>query len=296
MVFWGLTEEETMEKRLLGKTGEALSIIGFGGIVVKDVEPSTASRLVAQAVDRGVNYFDVAPRYGNAEERLGPALAPYRQSVFLACKTRERIKEAAIAELHQSLQRLRTDHFDLYQLHAVTTLEEVEQIMGPGGAIEAFVEAWEQGLVRYLGLSAHSEEAALALLDRFAFDSILFPFNWVCWHQGHFGSRVLEKAQQKGMGILALKALAKRKWKENEERGQWSKCWYAPVDSAHEASLALRFTLSKPITAAVSPGHAELLWWACDTAAKFQPLAEEEAAQLTRQSQGLDPIFQRNGQ
>lgn len=284
-----------MEKRLLGKTGEALSLVGFGGIVVKDEEPSSASRLVAQAVDRGINYFDVSPRYGNAEERLGPALEPYRHSVFLACKTRQRTKEEAATELRQSLQRLRTDHFDLYQLHAVTTLEEVDQILGDGGAIEAFVEAREQGLIRYLGFSAHSEEAALALLDRFQFDSILFPFNWVCWHQGHFGPQVLEKAQKKGVGVLALKALGKRKWKENEEQ-QWPKCWYAPVDSPNEASLALRFTLSKPITAAVCPGHAELLWWACDAAEKFKPLSTEEATQLAKQSKGLDPFFQREGE
>ena len=279
-----------MEKRRLGKTGVSLSMVGFGGVVVMDEEQSAANRFVAQAVDRGINYFDVAPTYGNAEERLGPALEPYRQSVFLACKTDKRTAEEATKELHRSLERLRTKYLDLYQLHAVTTMEEVEQIMGPGGAMEALVKAREQGLVRYLGFSAHSEEAALALLDRFEFDSILFPFNWVCWHQGHFGPRVLEKAQEKGAGILALKTLAKRKWKENEER-KWSKAWYYPVDTFEEASLALRFTLSKPITAAVSPGHAELLWWACDAAEQFQPLSEEEAAQLAERSEGLDPIF-----
>ena len=279
-----------MEKRVLGKTGEWLSIVGFGGIVVRDEEPSSASRLVAQAVERGINYFDVAPTYGNSEERLGPALEPYRKSVFLACKTDKRTAEEAREELRRSLKLLRTDYLDLYQLHAVTTMEQVEQIMGPGGALETFVEAQEQGLVRYLGFSAHSEEAVVALLDRFEFDSILFPFNWACWHQGHFGPRALEKAQEEGVGILALKSLAKRKWKEGEER-KWPKCWYAPVDTFEEVSLALRFTLSKPITAAVSPGHAELLWWACDAADRFKPLSEEEAAQLARQSEGLDPIF-----
>ncbi|MGQ9630448.1 MAG: aldo/keto reductase [bacterium] len=281
-----------MEKRKYGKTDEKLSVVGFGGIVVKDEEPSSASRLVAQAVDRGINYFDVAPTYGNAEERLGPALEPYRKSVFLACKTEKRTKKEAEEALRQSLKNLRTDHFDLYQLHAVTTLEEVEQIVGPGGALEAFVEAREKGFVRYLGFSAHSEEAAIALLDRFEFDSILFPFNWVCWHQGNFGPRVLEKAQKKGVGILALKALAKRKWRdENERKKRWPKCWYAPVDSPEEASLALRFVLSKPITAATSPSHAELLWWACDAADNFKPLSKKEAAQLAKMSEGLDPIF-----
>jgi aryl-alcohol dehydrogenase-like predicted oxidoreductase len=279
-----------MEKRQYGKTDIMLSVVGFGGIMVMNEEPPAASRFVAQAVERGINYFDVAPSYGNAEERLGPALEPYRRSVFLACKTEKRTAQEASTALGESLRRMRTDHFDLYQLHAVTTMEEVEQITGPGGALETFVKAREQGLVRYLGFSAHSEEAALALLDRFAFDSILFPVNWVCWHQGKFGPQVLAKAQEQGLGILALKALAKRKWKEGEER-KWAKCWYAPVDTFEEAALALRFALSQPVTAAVSPGHAELLWWACDAADQFTPLSEKEVAEVARRSKGLDPIF-----
>jgi len=279
-----------MEKREYGRTGENLSVVGFGGIIVMNEKPSSANRIIAQAVDRGINYFDVAPTYGNAEEVLGPALKPYRESVFLACKTEKRMKDEAMKELNQSLQHLRTDYLDLYQLHAVTTLEEVDLIMSNGGAVETLIEAREQGLVRYIGFSAHSEEAALALLDRFKFDSMLFPFNWVCWHQGHFGPKVLKKAREKGVAILALKALAKRKLKGGEER-KWPKCWYAPVDDLEEASLALRFTLSLPITAAVSPGHAELLWWACDAAENFKPLSKEEAALIANKSKGLDPIF-----
>jgi len=281
-----------MEKRLLGRTGVALSVVGFGGIVVNGEDPSTASRLVAQAMERGINYFDVAPTYGEAEERLGPALEPYRQSVFLACKTTMRTKNEAIEELQRSLRRLRTDHFDLYQLHGVKTLEEVETIFGAGGAMETLLEAREKGWARFLGFSAHTEEAAVALMERFPFDSVLFPFNWVCWHQGSFGSRVLEKAQEKGVGLLALKALAKRALTAGEQK-QWPKCWYAPVDGPEEASLALRFVLSKPITACTSPSHSELLWWACDAADQFKPLSEEEAAQIAARSEGLEPIFRR---
>jgi len=279
-----------MEKRPFAKTGESLSVVGFGGILVMGEEPAEASRLVAQAVDRGVNYFDVAPTYGNAEERLGPALQPYRQSVFLACKTEERTAQGATKALHESLKKLRTDYFDLYQLHAVTTMADVEQITAPGGALEAFIRAREDGLVRYLGFSAHSEEAALALMDRFDFDSILFPFNWACWYKGKFGPSVLERAQNKGVACLALKTLAKRKWREGEDH-RWSKTWYAPVDTFEEASLALRFTLSRPITAAVSPGHEELFLWACDAADQLTPLTDKEEALLAERSRNLDVIF-----
>jgi aryl-alcohol dehydrogenase-like predicted oxidoreductase len=280
-----------MEKRRLGKTGEQLTVVGFGGIAVMNEDPKDAKELVAKAVnERGINYFDVAPSYGNAEERLGPALEPYRDSVFLACKTGERTAEGAQKELEASLERLRTDHFDLYQLHAVTTMEDVETILGPGGALETFVRAREKGQVRFLGFSAHSEEAALALMDRFAFDTILFPFNWVCWNQGNFGPPVLAKAKEKDMGILALKTLAKRRWKEGEER-RWSKTWYSPVDTYEEALMAFRFTFSRPITAGTSPGHAELLWWMCDAAGQFTPLTSEEEAQVAERSKGLESIF-----
>ena len=279
-----------MNKRSLGRTGEELSLVGFGGIAVMNEAPAEAGRMVARAVDRGINYFDVAPSYGNAEEMLGPALEPYRSAVFLACKTMERTAEGALAELRVSLGRMRSDHFDLYQLHAVTTADEVEEIMGPGGALEGMVWAREQGLVRFLGFSAHTEEAALMLMDRFPFDTILFPFNWVSWYQGAFGQQVLESALEKGLGILALKSLARRKLKEGEE-SPWSKCWYYPVESFEEASLALRFTLSLPITAAVSPGHEELLWWACDAADGFQPLSEAETAEAVRRSAALEPLF-----
>ncbi len=156
-----------MERRPFGTTGETVSIVGFGGILCMNEEPVEAKRLVDRAIDRGITYFDVAPSYGNSEERLGPALAPHRGKVFLACKTGKRTAAEAEAELHRSLELLRTDHVDLYQHHAVTTVEEVETIMGPGGAMETFVKAREKGLVRFLGFSAHGEAAALALMDRF---------------------------------------------------------------------------------------------------------------------------------
>jgi predicted aldo/keto reductase-like oxidoreductase len=171
---------------------------------------------------------------------------------------------------------MRTDHFDLYQFHAVTTMEEVDTIVGPGGALEALVEAREQGLVRHLSFSAHTEEAALALMDHYDFDSILFTVNYVTWHQEHFGSSVLARAQAKQMGILALKTLAKTPWTEGVDYN-WKKQWYSPVDTYDEARTVLRWTLSRPVTACVSPGHAEFLWWMIEAEKELRPLMEGEA-------------------
>jgi predicted aldo/keto reductase-like oxidoreductase len=281
-----------MEMRNLGNTEEKLSVIGFGGIVVMDESEKDAKRFVSQAIDRGINYFDVAPEYGNAQEMLGPALKPFRKKVFLACKTLQRSAKEAQKELQDSLKKLKTDHFDLYQFHSVTTVDEINRILAPGGALEAFVKAREKGLVRYLGLSAHSEEAALALMQAYDFTSVMFPFNWVLWFKHDFGPSVLNKAGQKGMGVLALKALTKRALEKDEVK-KWVKCWYVPEDSYEEASLGLRFTLSlKGVTAAVSPSHAELLWLACDIADNFKPVTEDELSTLKEKSKGINTITQ----
>ncbi len=279
-----------MEKRILGKTGEQLSIIGFGGIAVSGVEQSEANELVREAIDSGVNYFDVAPSYGNAQERLGPALEEFRKDVFLACKTVERGKEGAAAELRESLKMLRTDHFDLYQLHGMASDDDFQKAMGPGGAIEALVKAREQGLTRYLGFSAHSAEVALALMDRFDFDTVLFPINWVCYFNANFGPQVIAKAKDKGMGRLALKAMA-RTTREKGERNEYPKCWYKPVTDPEETALAIRFTLSQPLTAAVTPGDSRLLRRALDVGNEFQPLTDAEYEDLRRRAVGLEPIF-----
>src|SRR5579862_3358932 len=159
-----------MQKRAYGNTGVELSIVGLGGVVVMGVEQSEADRRTREAYDRGVNYYDVAPSYGDAEERLGPALVGLRDDVFLACKTGKRTRDEAAEELRTSLRHLKTDRFDLYQLHGVSTVQEAETCLAPGGALEAVLAARDSGLVRYVGFSAHSAEAALLLMDQFAFD------------------------------------------------------------------------------------------------------------------------------
>ncbi|MBN2699102.1 MAG: aldo/keto reductase [Bacteroidales bacterium] len=279
-----------LEKRSLGRTGEKLSIIGFGGIVVMNATPEQASARVDEAINFGVNYFDVAPSYGNAELMLGPALKPYRKKVFLACKTNKRDREGARMELEQSLKNLQTDHFDLYQLHAVRELADVDRIFSKGGAMETFLEARSEGKVRFLGFSAHSVEAALALMDRFDFDTILFPFNFACWTAGNFGPQVMDTAHKKEMGILALKAMAHRPWREGEERNI-SKVWYKPLSEEEEARKGLRFTLSHPVTAAVPPGNEDLFAMALRLAVDFKEMDPDEIMAMKREGMETAPLF-----
>jgi len=277
------------------KDGIKLSIIGCGGIVLVGQEQEAANTEVAESIDRGVNYFDVAPSYGKgeAERKLGPALKPYRDNVFLAEKTGKRDAESARLELEKSLKTLQTDHFDLYQFHAVTSLEQVEQILRPGGAMETFVKAREQGKIRYIGFSAHHQEAAIKLLDSFAFDSVLFPINYVCFAQGSFGPGLLAKAKEKKVAVLALKALAFTPWAGKQDRQGTSspKCWYRPIHNYEQARSALRFALSEEITAAIPPGDERIYRLALDIAAGFKRLSSAERKRLLASADSVKPIF-----
>lgn len=286
------SESKPLPRRKLGKTGEKLSIIGFGGIVVRDADPKVASKVVGRSVEKGINYFDVAPSYGDAEVKLGPALKPYRDQVFLACKTAERDKAGAEKELHQSLKNLQTDHFDLYQLHAIEDVEEdVKAALSKNGAIQTFIKAREQGLVKYLGFSAHSPEAALLAMREFDFDTILYPINFCTHYKGKFSQEVLAEAKKRGMGILALKAMAKQQWQNEADETRHPKCWYEPVEDPFLAEDALSWTLSQGATAAIPPGDENLFKLALQIGPNIRPVTKETSNKLQQMADGLEPIF-----
>lgn len=279
-----------LTRREYGKTGEQLSLVGFGAIVVMDETPEDARSHVSWAVDQGVNYFDVAPSYGNAEERLGPALAPFRNCVFLCCKTAQRDAGGASKELEASLKNLRTDHFDLYQLHALTTPEDVEEAFRTGGVMETVLAAKKAGKLRYIGFSAHSETAALLAMKQFDFDSVLFPINFASWTKGQFGPKVVEEAKKRDVARLALKAMAHGKWPEGKPH-RWRKPWYEPLDDPRKAELALRWTLSQDITAALPPGEWPLFQMAVNIATDFRPITREETSELMALVPNVDALF-----
>jgi len=178
-------------------------------------------------------------------------------------------------------------------LHALTDVEkDVDQAFAKGGVMELLLEAKKAGKIRYIGFSAHTEEAALAALDRFDFDSVLFPINFATSMNHGFEGKVLAKAAERGAARLALKALAKQRWsKDHPERKRFPKCWYEPLSEPKWARLALRWTLSQPITAAVSPGDEGLFRLAVDTAAHFKPVTADETDSLKKYAASLDAIF-----
>lgn len=290
-----MTNAAVLGKRTYGRTELKLSIVGLGGIVLSNAEQEHANKTVSRAIEKGVNYFDVGPSYGDAELRLGPALQPYRKEIFLACKTTQRKAPDVRTELKQSLQRLRTDYLDLYQLHGLTDVaKDVDTVFAKGGAMEACIEAKRAGVIRHLGFSAHSEEAALTAMDRYDFDSVLFPINFACYYAGNFGPQVIAKAKEKNVALLALKAMAQEPWsgQDDSEREKFGNRWYRTLIEPTEVKLALRFALSEAmVTATIPPGQEKMFWLAVDAAMDFEPLSESEKKKVQAWGSKTKPIF-----
>jgi aryl-alcohol dehydrogenase-like predicted oxidoreductase len=192
-----------MEKRILGKTGYSISVFSFGGIVVRDTPQDEANRIAAEAVDRGINYFDVAPSYGNAQDILGPAIKPLRSKIYLACKTEKRTKNEARTALENSFKLLHTDYFDVYQLHGAGP-DDVDTVLGKDGALEVLVGAKKQGLVRNIGVTTHYDSVAKKLLETGVFDTLLFPINWACALKDGLGNEALTCAAAQNVGSIAI--------------------------------------------------------------------------------------------
>jgi len=247
-----------MQYHVLGKTGLSVSRVIYGGIVSMLDGQDLSDQYVAWAIDHGINYFDVAPTYGDAQKKLGNSLLPYRSRIYLACKTTQRDAENAEAELRESMRLLHTDYFDNYQMHALTSVEEVKRALQPDGCLPFFAKMREAGTLHHLGITCHSEEAALFAMENFSFDTLMFPLNWHMNMGYGFGSRAVQAAREKGMGILAIKELIERRWKDEDERtaSPWPKSWCKPID-ADDTELriaAMKYTLSLGVDVLDPPG------------------------------------------
>jgi len=280
-----------MQKRRLGRTGQESTIVILGGAAFASVSQEEADQAMVLALERGVNHIDVAPSYGEAELRLGPWMETHRQDVFLGCKTAMRTREEAAQELHRSLERLRVDHVDLYQLHALDELDDLETALGPGGAMEAIVEAREQGLLRFVGITGHRPATQVEALKRFDFDTVMFPLNFVL--RAHRNERndweeLLRLSQEQDVGVMAIKALAKGPWRTEARPYQ---TWYRPFDDQGDVDRALWYTLSQGVTGAVSASDVRLIPKLVDAAERFSSLSPEDQAELVATGSRFRPLF-----
>jgi predicted aldo/keto reductase-like oxidoreductase len=265
--------------------------VAFGGVIVSNENQTDANNYVAEAIDAGINYFDVAPTYSDAEERLGPALLGKRKDIFLACKTEDRTRKGSQALLEKSLKNLKTDYFDLYQLHAVYNLADVEKTFGPNGSFETYVKAKEQGYIKHIGFSAHSTEAALALMEYYDFDSIMFPFNFVSLIKNDYGSFVLKKALEKKMGIIGIKSMVLSEHQESDAI-DYPKAWYHPIDNFELASKAVKYSFSRGVDVIIPPGNIHQFRWAVDIMKQFEiPLNENDLEELVSIANATIPLF-----
>jgi predicted aldo/keto reductase-like oxidoreductase len=282
-----------MPRRLLGRTGQKVSIVGFPGLALVHYEQPRCTESLHQAFERGINYYDVAPAYGNGicETKMGIGLQGLdRSKIFLACKTKKRDKDGARAELEKSLELLKTDHFDLYQMHHLVTAAEVKQALGPGGAVETFLKAKDEGKIKYMGFSAHTTKAALEIMKGFKFDTVMFPINFVEFLNRGYGKEVIDLANEQGTAVLAIKPMSRGAWPQGVE--QTRKWWYRCTETAAEVSLGLRFAWAqKGVASGIPPSFLDLVDKAIEAAKQPSALTETELAKLRDMASGQGSIF-----
>ncbi len=286
-----------MEKRRLGRTGHLSTVAIFGAAAFWDVPQTEADRVLDLVERAGINHVDVAPSYGTAESRLGGWLARNRERLFVGCKTMERTREGAAAELRASLERLQIDSFDLYQIHAVTAMADLEAATGPGGALEAIVEAQRAGLTRFIGITGHGIDAArlyLEALERFDFDTVMFPLNHVQCSDAQFrreAEALLRRCRERDVGTMVIKSIARGSWGERE---RIYNTWYEPFDTAAEIEEAINFVLSQDVTGLCTAGDIGLLPLVLEACENYTPMAAAEQEALIARGQALTPLFVRD--
>ena len=275
-----------METRRFGRTGHASTVAIFGAFAFARVDQPTADAAMENVLAAGVNHIDVAPSYGVAEERLAPWMARERDRFYLGCKTTERGRAGAAAELRQSLKRLGVDHFDLYQIHAVTTYAALDEVTRPGGALEALVEAREAGLTRHLGITGHGIDTPAIFLEalrRFDFDSVLFPLNFVQFtHAGYRrdAEALLRECRARDVGVMIIKSIASGPW--GAKFHTHYTVGYAPWDTPERIQPAVNFVLSQEVTGLCTAGDTRLLPLILDACENYTRLDAEAQAALIR--------------
>lgn len=285
-----------MLKRTLGRTGHESTVAIFGGAALGESTEAEAHAALDMAEAAGVNHIDIAPTYGHAEAVTGPWLESRRDKFFVGCKTGIRDREGSWEELHASLKRLRTDKFDLYQLHAVTNFDELDAAMKPGGAIETLKRARDEGLTKWLGITGHGIEVAAVqakALELFDFDTVMFPLNPVLYANPKYradAERLLAMCAERNVGVQIIKSIAKGPWADRDKATY--NTWYEPFDQQERINEGVHFALSQhPVAAIAIAGDTRLLPMVIKAADSFAPMSDEAQAALIERAEELEPLF-----
>ncbi len=285
-----------METRRLGRTGHRSTVVTFGTAGIGRVSQDVADRAVETVLRHDVNHVDIAPSYGQAMERMAPWMPDIRDKVFLGSKTRGRTRDEARADINDIMRRLNVDRFDLFQLHAVTDMDLLDQVTTPGGALEALTEMRDQGLARWLGITGHGPQVPrvqLEALRRFDFDTIMFPVSASMFRDPDYrrdAEELMRVAGEKDVGVQAIKMIARGGWGDRERD---CTTWYDPHREQDEIDRALWWLLSQPLHTAPSAGEVSLLPKVLDAAERFERLdsAEQESAIAAQQPPLPEPAL-----
>lgn len=274
-----------MLQRPLGRLGHNGSVVMFGAASLGNVTQQEADDSIAFARAHGVNHFDTAASYGDAELRMGPWMSRIRSDIFLATKTGERTKAAAKEQILRSLERLQVDSVDLLQLHAVGTMEELDKCTATGGALEALLEARDEGLIKAIGITGHGHLAPAThyeALQRFDFDTVLLPLNYYLYSLPEYKEafdRLLEAARSRHTAVRVIKAIAKGPWGTDQQRGYAT--WYEPFDQQEIIDACVHFVLSFPdVVGFASAGDVHLFPKIVDAVERHGSMTDEEAERI----------------
>jgi aryl-alcohol dehydrogenase-like predicted oxidoreductase len=284
-----------MDKKRLGHTEHRSTVVSFGAAAFMKITQDEADRTMETVFERGINHIDVAPHYGEAEIRIGPWMKKYRKDCFLACKTMKRTKNEAREDLHRSLDRLQTDHFDLYQLHFMDEMTDLETVLGPGGAMETIVEARSQGLLKYIGITGHNIPLQIKALDLFNFDTVMFPFNFIFYGDSDYRrdfEALMEIVEKRDLGALAIKAIAKSNWEEKyqslDRLERPYTTWYKPFETAETIANAISFALSFGFSTTVTASDVKLFALTLDAEEKIHAVSPKERNGMLAEARGYE--------
>lgn len=283
-----------MQARRFGRTNHASTVAIFGAAALWSATQAEADAIMEQVIAAGVNHIDVAPSYGLAEERLGPWMPRVRSQFFLGCKTMERDAAGAAAELRRSLERLQVDAFDLYQIHAVLTLADLDAATRPGGALDAIVRARDEGLTRWIGITGHGVDSPAVFreaLRRFDFDSVLFPLNFVQYANPVYRAQaeaLLAECRAKDVGTMIIKSVTQSPWGALPKTHQ---TWYRPFTDPACVQQAVNFALSQDVAGLCTAGDAQVLPGMLQACQQFSPMTQAEQEALIATASQYEPLF-----
>jgi aryl-alcohol dehydrogenase-like predicted oxidoreductase len=281
-------------KQPFGRTGHESTRILFGAAALGDVTQAEADRTLDVLLEYGINHIDTAASYGESELRIGPWMGRYRDQFFLATKTGERTYAKAREQIRHSLERLQVSQVDLIQLHYLVNPQEWEIAMGPGGALEALIEARDEGLVRFIGITGHDLPVAqmhLRALERFDFASVLLPYNYILMQNPHYAAdfeALVAKCAERNVAVQTIKSISRGTW-GSQTRDHST--WYQPLDEQDAIDKAVHWVLGRPGVFLNTVGDIHLLPKVLDAAARFETRPSDATMQAEVERLGIEPLF-----